>query len=260
MDAAFILRGQVMHERLRPVFNRFVYPVFCVRVNLERLDALPAHGLAINRRGMLALFERDYGPRTGTPLAPWFRALLAEHQIECDGEIWLQTFPRVLGFAFNPVSFWYAHGADGSIRAVLAEVNNTFGETHRYLLSTRNGGAIGEDSVLLARKVFHVSPFCEVQGHYRFRFRDTVKHAFVSIDYADDTGPLIRTAIGGTRLPLARHIVWQQLLSMPFLTLGVVWRIHWQALKLWVQRVPFFSKPVPPSVSLTLSNSQERRS
>jgi len=242
---AYLIRGQVMHERFRPVRHRFVYPVFCLRLNLARLAEAGNLWFGVDRRRLMSLRTRDYGPRDGSDLDQWMRAQLKEAGLPHDGEIWLQTFPRLFGFVFNPVSFWYCHDRHGTLRAVLAEVNNTFGETHRYLLSGSEGQAITADTRLVCAKAMHVSPFCEVRGSYRFRFRDTAETVMVGIDYDDGNGPLINTAIGGKRRVLTAASALQALLAQPFMTVGIVVKIHWQAWKLWRRHVPFFRKPEP---------------
>lgn len=243
---ALLIRGQVMHERLRPAHNRFIYPVFYLRLNLARLEELNSPWFGVDRWRPVSLRTRDYGPRDGSSLTNWMRETLASAGIAADGEIWLQTFPRIFGFAFNPVSFWYCYDTQKKLRAVLAEVNNTFGETHRYLLAAGKDKCIDASSTLDCKKRMHVSPFCEVRGIYRFRFRDTDTSAFISIDYHDDDGLLIKTAIGGHVQIMHTPQLIGALLRQPFLTLGIVARILWQALKLWVKRVPFFHKPEPP--------------
>ena len=115
-----------------------------------------------------------------------------------DGEIWLQTFPRVCGYTFKPVSFWYCHRADGALAAIVAEVHNTFGERHCYLLDAPHWG-----HTEVASKVFHVSPFCAVQGDYRFRFMRHADHTVARVDHDDDTGPLLQTSISGQLQPLS---------------------------------------------------------
>jgi DUF1365 family protein len=163
----------------------------------------------------------------------------------------LQTYPRVLGFVFKPVSFWYAHAADGRLVAVLAEVNNTFGERHAYLL---HGAELGWGREVTAAKVFHVSPFCATRGGYRFRFMRTdvgvaeAGRVVARVDHDDEGGPLLSTSVSGHLQPLTRGALWRVWAAMPVLTLGVVARIHWQALQLWLKRVPFVRKPVPPAV------------
>lgn len=241
--AALLLRGQVMHDRLRPVRNRFVYPVFCVRLDLGRLEQAGNAWFGVDRRRPLSVRTRDYGPRDGGNLEAWMRAQLAAAGIAADGEIWLQTFPRVFGYAFNPVNFWYCLDRDGALRAVLAEVNNTFGAHHSYLLAAPDGAPVTQDSRLECVKTLHVSPFCEVRGGYRFRFRDTAHTGMVGIDYDDGAGLLLRTAIGGRLAPLTARTALGALLAQPLMTVGVVARIHWQALKLWWRRVPVFSNP-----------------
>jgi len=254
--AGLLIRGQVMHERLRPVLHRFVYPVFYVRLNLARLDELNSAWFGINRRRLASIRTRDYGPRDGSDLQDWMRQILKQADITADGDIWLQTFPRLFGFVFNPVSFWYCHDQDGALRAVLAEVNNTFGESHRYLLDARQAMRDGQE--LVSEKNMHVSPFCQVQGHYRFRFRDSAQTAMVSLDYHDEQGLLIKTAVGGKVQHLTPQSIRRAVLKQPWLTIGIVAGIHWQALKLWRKGVRYFSKPAAPTTMMTESRQNQQ--
>jgi uncharacterized protein len=246
-----IVHGTVMHRRTRPAANAFGYPAFCLRLPLSALDSLPALGVARNRAGLIAFADRDHGPRDGSALEPWIRALLARESIAADGEIVLHAFPRMLGYVFNPVSFWVCHDAAGRVRAVLAEVNNTFGESHNYLVAHADGRPLASGETLSAHKVFHVSPFCDVKGHYAFRFHFGSDRWLARIDYHDDgqAEPLLATSIGGICEPLARPGVRNLLWRYRWFTLSVVARIHWQATRLWWKRVPFFRKPSPPPVA-----------
>ena len=250
---AQLLRGQVMHDRLRPRRNRFTYPVFYVRLNLAHLQECNSRWFGVDRRRLVSLRTRDYGPRDGSSLEAWMRGLLREHGIAADGAIWLQTFPRIAGFAFNPVSFWHCHDAQGNLRAVLAEVNNTFGDSHRYLLQIdpASGGAV-------CAKRLHVSPFCRIEGEYRFRFRIGLRSQHTRIDYHDADGLLLKTAVGGRPVPLTDAALLHALLRQPLLCVGVVFRIHWQALRLWLKGVPFFGKLPAPDTNLTLQEDVQR--
>ncbi|MDE2203237.1 MAG: DUF1365 domain-containing protein [Burkholderiaceae bacterium] len=239
---AQLLVGQVMHRRLRPVVNRFVYPVFAIRVKLSALGRLNGTWFGVDCWRPLSLRTRDYGPRDGSDLLAWIRRTLHDAGVNADGEVWLQTFPRIAGWMFNPVSFWYCHDAAGALRAVLAEVNNTFGQHHRYLLCAADGGAIGPHTELTCRKVLHVSPFCQVEGGYRFRFANTGATALVRIDYHDRDGLLLQTSIGGRLQPFDAAHLRRALLRQPLLALQVVGGIHWQALRLWIKGVPFFGR------------------
>jgi len=254
--AAQIIRGQVMHERLRPVQHRFVYPVFYVRVNLARLNELNSPWLGINRWRFASLYTKDYGARDGSDLQIWIRNLLKQADIDADGEIWLQTFPRLFGFAFNPVSFWYCYDKSDVLRAVVAEVNNTFGESHRYLLTEPEG--ITGSTELISQKNLHVSPFCEVHGHYRFKFRDTANTTLVSLNYHDESAVLIKTTVGGQSEALTVKSIRRAVLMQPWLSFSIVLGIHSQALKLWRKGVPYFAKPAPPENYLSHSATPEK--
>ncbi len=246
--------GQVRHKRLRPARNAFAYGTYYLRLPLRTLGA-GGFGCALvsrNRFNLLSFADADHGDGRQDLLA-WIDGLLhAEGVHDADGEVWLQAMPRVLGFVFNPVSFWFCHRADGALRAVLCDVRNTFGERHFYLLD--QGGAIDNGAELAARKVFHVSPFCRVEGGYRFRFtrvqrrrdgqdRDT---SVACIDYDDADGPLLLTSLAGSAAPVTAANAARAFFGYPLMTFGVVARIHLQALRLWLRRVPFISKPVPP--------------
>lgn len=241
--------GAVWHRRLRPVEHAFRYRTYFLLLPLRSLRQQAYPLLNRNRWGWLSFQDRDHGLGGNDALA-WFEQLLDREGItDIDGEVWLQTFPRVFGYAFKPVSFWYAHRADGSLAAVLAEVNNTFGERHAYLLT---GPELAWGSKCRARKVFHVSPFCPTDGEYSFRFErlNTAEglpaHAVARVDLHDTQGPLLQTSVGGAMAAMTAARVRRALFGMPLMTLGVIARIHWQAARLWIKRAPFFTKPDAP--------------
>ncbi|MBC3812593.1 DUF1365 domain-containing protein [Undibacterium aquatile] len=248
--------GEVMHKRLRPAKNAFRYGVFFIRVPVRVLTSqtLPVHArfFSHNRFNLLSFFDKDHGDAQ-QPLSNWLDAILHEHGInDADGEIWLQCFPRVLGYVFNPVSFWFCHRRNGSLRAIVCEVRNTFGEKHIYLLE--QGDTLLNGQELHAKKIFHVSPFCAVEGNYRFRFLQTQQHDaqhnirhIARIDYDDRQGPVLITSVSGEEQAMTDQQIVKVMLRYPLMTFGVVARIHLQALRLWLKRVPFFSKPTPPS-------------
>ena len=248
-----IIDGEVTHRRARPARHAFTYPAFCLRLPLSQLSMLERSGIARNRRGLLSFHDRDHGPCDGSPLLPWIRSLLAAEGVAADGEIVLHAFPRMLGYVFNPVSFWVCHDRASAVRAVLCEVRNTFGERHLYLLADGAGAPLASGRTLTARKVFHVSPFCDVRGRYAFRFEFGPERWLARIDYFDDdtADPLLETWISGRAEPATpaatRGLLWRYRLF----TVGVVARIHWQALRLWRKRVPHFGKPAPPQAPIT---------
>jgi uncharacterized protein len=245
-----LVHGKVMHRRLRPVGNRFTYDAFSFALPLSRLADLPKLGLAHNRRALVSFFDRDHGERDGSALEPWIRKLLAAESVVADGEVVLYAFPRMLGYVFNPVSFWICHDRDGAVRAVLCEVCNTFGERHNYLLAHADGRSLVDGESFQSRKAFHVSPFCEVKGDYTFRFHFGPERWLARIDYDDGAGEarsaLLETSISGVAEPLSPMAVRGLMWRYRWFTLGVIVHIHWQAVRLWLKRVPYVAKPQPP--------------
>jgi hypothetical protein len=218
--------------------------VYFVRLPIHDLARAETRWFSLNRFNLLSFHEADHGD--GGNCLDWVHDLLIQHGLVANGEIWLTTFPRVLGYAFKPVSFWHCHAADGSLVAILAEVNNTFGEHHVYLLRTSD-----PDAILHADKVFHVSPFFPVRGQYTFRFQSAADFFRARIDYDDGSGDALRTAWFGRIEPLTARACLRAFFAYPLMTWGVIARIHLQALRLFAKRVPFFRKPPTPLDEVT---------
>ncbi|MGC9239562.1 MAG: DUF1365 domain-containing protein [Acidithiobacillus sp.] len=242
------MTSEVVHRRLQPRRPGFRYGGFHLSFDLRDEAAV---------RRILSGFcpvrfrTEDHGARDGSPLLPWIQEIFSRHGIVAERVV-LVCYPRLWGYTFKPVSFWLGLDADGALRGVLAEVNNTFGEHHSYLVAHDDRRAIAAQDWIEARKVFHVSPFFAVEGRYRFRFALDDQHFRADIHYLDDAGKvLLITQLAGRRTNLDRSSVWRSVGRYPLMTLAVTGRIHWQALKLWRARVPFHSKPVPPSEEIS---------
>jgi len=238
--------GRVRHQRLRPVVHGFDYPTWFWLLPLRSLRLQPETTLRRNRGGWVSFHDADHGDGRADCLAWLDERLQADGIHDAVGEVWLHTTPRLFGFAFKPVSFWYCHRLDGSLAAVVAEVNNTFGGRHCYLLA---GAQLAFGREVTARKQFHVSPFNQVEGGYRFRFMRTGDvggvgqgRSVARIEYDDAQGLLLRTSVSGDLATLTPARLRAALWRMPLLALGVVVRIHWQALRLLIKRVPFFGR------------------
>ena len=271
--------GQTRHARSYPAENTFVVGTVFVRLPMRALAAqapqrlsrlgLPLFG--INRAALMGFRDSDHGHRTrahGSALA-WADAVLAQHGVtDCTGEVWLHTFPAVLGYAFKPVSFWFFHRKgsqadnprDGDVGAVLVEVHNTFGEQHCYLLHHASGAPLRNGEQIHAKKVFHVSPFFPVRGEYRFRWAVHLDRSVLRIDYYDAAHQpaaadaiTLATSISGLHQRISVTTCVRALLSYPVQAVSVVARIHWQALKLWTKKVPFYRKPELPTQATTRS-------
>ncbi|MGB5832849.1 MAG: DUF1365 domain-containing protein [Thiohalocapsa sp.] len=242
---------RVMHKRIFPVQYRFEYRVFSLLLDVDALHRLPR--LISGARFNLFRFEpRDHGQRDGSPLRPWAERMLRERGIElAGGRIRLLCFPRVLGFGFNPLSLWYCEHRDGRLRAVIAEVNNTFGEHHFYLLANA-GNPIDWPMRGAATKCFHVSPLMDMRGDYQFRLSRPDDHLAVLIRQYDEHGrlKLVATQTGHGE-PMTNRSLWRAFLRTPLMTLKVMTAIHWQALKIWLRGARYFPKPEPPHQEVT---------
>lgn len=242
--------GHTWHKRVKPLKNAFKYDTYFLYLPLRSMAAQPslAKDLPRNRRGLLSFYDRDHGLGEADSLA-WFEGILLDHGImDADGEVWLQTLPRVLGYAFKPVSFWYAHRQDGGLVAVLAEVNNTFGERHCYLL---HGDTLIMGRDVMCDKVFHVSPFLSVSGQYTFRFVQQNDLRSVRLTLTQKDEQMLLTSWSGRLIPYSADAARATFFRTPMMGVGIVFKIHWQALKLFLTRVPFFSQPKPPKEFLT---------
>ena len=253
-----LARAHVMHKRFRPFTHPFVYHLFCLQARVDQPEALQRQTswlFGVNRSRPVSLMNADHGYRDGRDWMPWLENTLSAVGVSKPvGAVWLQCFPRLLGYVFNPVSFWYLYDEEGQLRVIVAEVNNTFGQHHHYVLTKDDGGVIESSTVLNCQKVFHVSPFCPVVGSYRFEYVINRKVTRMTIDYFDDENlpePLIHTAIATEPKPLTTANLLSAVIRMPLMTFGVIARIHWHALKLWRRGAKFHRLPPRPSHEVT---------
>ena len=250
--AACFYSCQVMHRRLVAPLYRFVYRVFYLLLDIDRIDAA-AQGTRLfshNRFNLLAFHDRDHGDGSGR-LRPWAEGVLAGAGIElAGGRIRLLVLPRLIGHAFNPISLWYCEHRDGSLRAVIAEVRNTFGERHCYLLSA-DGAAMPYAMRHEKDKCFHVSPFLDLVGRYRFTLGEPGERLRVAIHETREGLPILDATVAGERLALGDGAILRLVALMPLMTLKVVGGIHWEALKIWLRGGKFHRKPEAPKVEVS---------
>ncbi len=234
---AALYAGSTWHGRREPVANSFRYRTFSLLVDLDDLDELEGRLrlLRVERPGVCSLRSEDHV----LPLdADQVRAWLAEQGVPLDGgRVSLLTSPRVLGHVFNPLSLWWCHAADGRLAAVIAEVHNTVGGRHAYLLQPDARGHAGTD------KVFYVSPFLEVAGRYVMRLRAPAERFMVHIGYERRGARVFDATWQGRREPLSDRRLARLLALHPLWTARVTALIHWQALVLWLRRVPVVPRP-----------------
>ncbi len=244
--AAELYFGKVMHARLRPVRHRFTYRVMSLLIDLDRLDEADrqSHLFGVNRAALFSFHEADHGERNGASLGDYARRLAAGRGIELSGgRIELLCYPRLLGYAFNPLSIYFCYQTSGELALLIYEVRNTFGEIHPYVLPVEGGDGCGDIVRQSQTKQFYVSPFIEMDTRYRFRLTPPGETVKVRILQTDASGPVLAAGFCGSRRPLTSRLLLGALLTMPLLAFKVVLAIHWEALRLWIKGAPLVPRP-----------------
>ncbi len=274
---ASLYECRVLHQRFAPRAHRFVYRLFYLGVDLDELPALSRRMrlFSWNKASVFSLRDRDYLPLAepvcqataaagaaplpaGTPLKERVAWFCARHgrPLGPAPRIQLITLPRVLGYQFNPVSFFYCCTRHGEPRAAIAEVTNTFREVKPYFIPF-----FSDTFRRRLPKDFYVSPFSAPGLEFDFQLRLPEARLAVRIDEYERGRLVLHSTLTGHRREFSdRQLAWY-LVKYPLLTAGVMLRIHWQAFRLWLKRVPIFRKadahdrqrdyyrpaPIPPS-------------
>ncbi len=250
-----VYTGSVMHHRLRPREHRLRYSIFYLLLDLDEIDAL-ADKLRLfshNRFNLFSFHDRDHGEGARTSPRDRIERHLLGAGIEYGGPIRLLTMPRILGYAFNPLSIYFCHRHDGSLSAIFYEVNNTFGQRHNYLIPVPSGirGLIRQES----RKSFYVSPFMTTDMVYSFSVVPPGKELAVSVIGRDEAGPLIVAKLAATRQDLTDAALARAFCAYPLLTFKVIGSIYWEALLIWLKGIRLHRRPSLPDQPVTLGRS-----
>lgn len=248
-----ILDANVFHARHAPREHAFNYKVFYLAVPLNRIPLLQQlKTISLKGFNLFGLLERDHGMGNTKAFENWIPSILKQFNATFElGEVLLITLPRVLGFIFNPVTFWCCFDKDGALRAVVSEVNNTFNERHCYYSAHEDCRPIVKHDVLEAQKVFHVSPFMDVEGSYRFRFDVRPDAINIFIDYFVGNQKRLSTSLCGKRHALNDRNLLHRFFQYPFITLKVLALIHFEAIRLMLKRIHYFNKPLPPKTDIS---------
>ncbi|MDC7695483.1 DUF1365 domain-containing protein [Asticcacaulis currens] len=241
--------GPVMHHRFAPKVHHLEYSVFQILFDLDHLDQSlkPLKTLGFNRLNLLGFYERDHGPvrgDTATPLRERIIAFLTPQGLyEAGDRLFLLAMPRVLGFVFNPISLYFVEKADGDLRAVVYQVNNTFGDRHCYVLPVQDKGRLHQ----AAGKRLHVSPFMDMDMAYSFDLTPPEARFGLRILLEqvrpEGRAKMLVASFNAQREALNDRVLMKYFLTMPLMTLKVVWGIHWEALKIWLKGVKYRPGP-----------------
>ena len=254
-----IYRVRIAHQRSRPKRHHLRYDAFYMLLDLDELDRMhrKLKWFSVNSFNLFSFFDRDHGPGSDEPLRSWVENQLQQAGISyAGGRIRVLCLPRILGYAFNPLTAYFCHDRDGTLTAILYEVSNTFGERHSYLfpIEEHENGLYRHD----CEKRFYVSPFMNVEGRYFFRVRTPSDKLFLHIHQVDTEGPLLDAWVRGKRMTMSDRNLLTSITRFPFLTLKVMAGIHWEALQLWLKGVGLKPRPKAPSQDVTHINRQPR--
>lgn len=254
MNSALYM-GTVIHHRFRPREHHLKYSLCWMLFDLDELPTLPVRLLSHNGANLVGFHDRDHLDGSTTPPRVQIEAHLRAAGLTPDGgAIRVLCMPRVLGHVFNPISVWFCHRRDGSLAAMLYEVNNTFGQRHCYLIPVAESPAGSPDQVIRqsCQKQFYVSPFMDLNMTYDFRIVPPGERTAVVVDGRDGDGKLISASFTGRRRELTDASLLGVVLRFAMLTTKVVAAIHWEAARLWLKGVRLQPRPAAPIRPVTI--------
>ncbi|OIQ19993.1 MAG: hypothetical protein BM556_05765 [Bacteriovorax sp. MedPE-SWde] len=235
--------AKIFHKRCNPRANEFSYNGFYISFDIDKAESMNSLLFGVNRRRIFSFKNCDHGFRNSKSLRSWANHILNLSGVsDFKGQIVLQTFPRVFGMVFNPVSFWFCYEGN-KCKYIISEVNNTFGETHAYLIETNDDTKSGT-----LPKKFHVSPFFDIQGEYNFDFSE--KNT-AEIKLFNDEELQIITNIKGNEIEWSLLNFIKLVIKYPLYSLLIQFLIHYQALKLYLMKNKFYSKPTKTRSEVT---------
>jgi uncharacterized protein len=246
--AACLYVGEVMHARLKPFGHRFVYRVFSLLIDLDRLSEAGrlSRLFGVNRKALVSFRESDHTGPQDTSARGFADRLFAEAGMERPARILLLCYPRILGYVFNPISVYFAYDEAGALTGLIYSVRNTFGERHQYVAPLAPG-ELNEAGVRQERtKLMHVSPFISMQARYFFRILPPGRTVRLRIHETEGTEPVLSATFVGEQKTLDGATLTANLLRIPLMTWKVTAGIHWEALKLWLKGATFHKSPPSP--------------
>ena len=250
MFASGLYAGVVTHARLKPRKHALRYRIFMLLLDLDELEALD-RGLnlfSLQRFNLVSFDPTAHGDGSQTPLKAQVEAQLAAAGIAHGGPVRMLAMPRILGLGFNPITVFFCHRADGALSAILYEVNNTFGERHSYLIPADDAPVVKQ----ACEKGFYVSPFMDMDLSYAFRVRPPGEQVQVLVDVDDAEGRVLATGFVATRRELSDGALLRAWLTHPWMTVGVVAAIHWEALRIWLKGEKIRQRPLKPDWPVTV--------
>ncbi|MDJ0924002.1 MAG: DUF1365 domain-containing protein [Acidimicrobiia bacterium] len=250
--------GRVSHRRVQPMGHRLRYRTYSLLLDLDDLDRATARPslLGYNRWNIFSIYDRDFGPRDGSPLRAWIDSQLQQAGIELEGgSVQLLAFPRILGYSFNPLTIWFCRDSSGELRALVYEIHNTFGHSLSHVIPVDS--STNQPLRHSFAKELHVSPFFDRTGEYSFTLRPPGRRFSVSIDYTVEGTKMMTATMNLERRPLTNANLVRLFLTHPLLTAKVIWGIHWNALLLLLKGAKYRPVPNPPDTAIRFEGTFE---
>ena len=256
----YLIQGDIMHHRFFPKKNYFNYKNTYISFPISQISKLNNFLFSLNRFNLFSFYKKDYGNNDRNNFTKWLEDILQQNDINNIKEIILFTHPRILGYVFNPVSFWLCLDKNQQLIAVLSEVSNTAKQKHNYLCFKNNLEPIKSDEWLEAKKKFYVSPFMKIEGKYKFRFEKTENQMNFYINYIVDNKLKLATYLKCNFIEFSTRNLMISFCKIPFATFKTVTLIHYQALKLYFKKINFYKYPKKLSNNLTISENGTKNS
>jgi uncharacterized protein len=248
--------GVVVHRRLRPIRHELRYRVFSLLVDCAEIPALSSklRLLSYNRFNLFSLHDSDHGD--GTPLSDYLARIAQASACEGVERFMMLTYPRVLGYVFNPITVYFGLDRAGETRLLVYEVNNTFGDRKTYVIpaGTDTGGSIDQS----CRKELFVSPFNSVEGRYDFHLTPIGETLAVTVSLSGGEGRVMTAYFSGRRMELSDATLLRSLARTGWMTVKVIAAIHFEALKLWLKGLRLVKRPPPPAAPITYVANVDR--
>lgn len=254
--ASCLYQGKVTHRRVRPKRHSLGYRVFYLLVDLDELDALDrgTRLFAHNGFGLLSFHDADHLDGSDAPLRDRVERLLRAAGLDHPGgAIRLLCMPRLLGYAFNPLSIYFCHDDGGRLVCLIYEVNNTFGQRHSYVIPVDGGDGVVRQS---CAKRFYVSPFLDMDLTYDFHIGPPGEAVTIGVTVRDADGAVLTTGFSGTRRAITDRSLLGAFLGHPLMTLKVVVGIHWEALRIWLKGIKLRTRPRAPEEAVTMVSAR----
>jgi len=237
--------GRVIHARSRPHKHRFAYKVFSMLIDIDRLEETAGRSrlFSLDRFNLFSFYRRDHGARDGSSLRAHIDSILTEAGHPVPDRIKLLCYPRILGYVFNPLSVYYCYDSNGRVSALVYQVHNTFGGVHSYVAPVADAEVQGRVIHQARHKNLHVSPFVGMAASYHFALDSPGETIGIRIRETDEDGPFLLATFDGKARDFTTASLAKAFVRYPLMTVKIIGAIHFEALRLWLKGVPFFSSP-----------------